>query len=240
MGLIILLTSFDHLGLQEKMMGQLAAKHQVYDGFEPNWYMTYGNKICTFIFMSAFILSLKDGRWFILTILRRLKDRNFGMNLKQDPEDEDCDKPNTKMRVQSDLEKLYTGRMFKGEKAYSRMMSTLFVISMYCGGMPIMYVVGSVFYTVTYIVNKVMIFQFYTKSRTLTRTVPLFAINFLRFSLYVHMLSGFFMMMNPIAFYTKEKFSGVEPMFDIEKLFNKIGIKSDKNSQLGNFMKIHM
>ena len=72
------------------------------------------------------------------------------MNLKKDPEDEDDDEPNTREKVQADLEKLYMGQIFKGEKAYSRMMSTLFVILLYSSGMPIIYVAGSVFYAVTY------------------------------------------------------------------------------------------
>lgn len=51
--------------------------------------------------------------------------------------------------------------MFKGEKAYSRMMSTLFVILMYSGGMPIMYLIGFVFYIVTYFVNKFLLINYY-------------------------------------------------------------------------------
>ena len=77
------------------------------------------------------------------------------------------------------MEALYTGKEFSGEKAYSRMMSTMFVILMYSSGMPILYFAGAVFYIVTFMVNKFLLINFYQKSRTLTRTIPLFAIDFM-------------------------------------------------------------
>ena len=90
--------------------------------------MDFGNKICIFIFMSSFLVNSKDIVRFMVTVFVRLIDRRGKLNLKLDPEDEDDDTPNTRIRVQSDLEKLYKGKIFKGEKAYSRMMSTMFVI----------------------------------------------------------------------------------------------------------------
>ena len=132
-------------------------------GFEPDWYMTYGNKVCIMIFMSSFIVNSKDIWKFLYDTFRRFKDRSFRLNLKLDPEDEDCDKPNSKMRIQSELEALYTGKVFKGEKTYSRMMSTLFVILMYSSGMPILYFLGAVFYFVTYKVNKFLLIHYYKR-----------------------------------------------------------------------------
>ena len=128
MGIIVLLTSFDSLGIQEKLLGELSTNSIVYSGFEPNWYMGPGNKICIMIFMSSFLVNSKDVIKFLKSAVLRFHDRKFKMNMKLDPEDEDCDQPNTRIRIQSDLEKLYTGIGFKGEKAFSRMMSTMFVI----------------------------------------------------------------------------------------------------------------
>ena len=90
--------------------------------------MDYGNRVCIFIFMSSFLINAKDIITFIITAIYRCYDRKFKMNLKLDPEDEDCDKPNSRIRIQSELESVYKGKIFKGEKAYSRMMSTMFVI----------------------------------------------------------------------------------------------------------------
>ena len=204
MGIIVLITSFDSIGITQMVLGDLADKHNIYEGFEPNWYMEYGNKICIFIFMSSFVVNSKDLWLVALTNVRRCRDRSFKLNLKLDPEDEDCDKPNTKIRIQSDLEKLYTGKEFRGEKAYSRMMSTLFVILMYSSGMPFMYMIGLVFYTVTFCVNKFLLIYYYKKSRTLTRTIPLFSMDFLKFGLLLHILCACFMLTNPEAFEAKE------------------------------------
>jgi hypothetical protein len=73
-------------------------------------------------------------------------------------EDEDDDEVNTKIIVQEEVEALYTGGQFAGEKTFSRMMSTLLVITTYASGMPILYLVGAFFFCATYIVNKVVIF----------------------------------------------------------------------------------
>lgn len=67
MGIIILITSFDRFGIQKSLLGKLAGKFNVYDGFEPNWYVDYGNKICVFIFMSSFVVNSKDIIKFAMT-----------------------------------------------------------------------------------------------------------------------------------------------------------------------------
>lgn len=99
MGIIVLLTSFDSLGIQEKLLGELATNSKVYSGFEPNWYMDSGNKICIMIFMSSFLVNSKDVIKFVKSAALRIYDRRFKMNMKLDPEDEDCDLPNTRIRI---------------------------------------------------------------------------------------------------------------------------------------------
>ena len=132
------------------------------------------------------------------------------------------------------MEALYTGKEFKGEKAYSRMMSTLFVILMYSSGMPILYFIGCMFYFVTYWVNKFLLINYYKKSTTLTRTIPLFAMDFMKYSLFMHSFVSLLMLTNPIAFKTKNRempdpndasktiLLGVNPMFDAKSVFNWI------------------
>ena len=155
------------------------------------------------IFISSFIVNSKDFYRFAFDTFRRCRDRSFKLNLKLDPEDEDCDKPNSKLRIQSELEALYTGKVFKGEKTYSRMMSTMFVILMYSSGMPIMYPIGVVFYFVTYNVNKFLLIHYYKKSTTLTRTIPLFAMDCMKYALFVHSFAACAILTNPKPFLTK-------------------------------------
>lgn len=104
MGIIVLITSFDQLGITDAILGELSSNSNVYKEFEPSWYMDYGNKICVFIFMSAFLVNSKDIVKFTHSVVLRFIDRGFKMNLKLDPEDEDDDTPNSKIRIQSDLE----------------------------------------------------------------------------------------------------------------------------------------
>ena len=100
MGIIILITSFDQIGIRSSILGsELSGKYNVYTGFDPNWYMDYGNKICMFIFISSFVVNMRDTTKFIIAIVRRFRDRSYKLNLKHDPEDEGCDKPNTKIRI---------------------------------------------------------------------------------------------------------------------------------------------
>ena len=177
--------------------------------------MDYGKNICIFIFMSSFVVNSKDlGRWFVTSVFR-LVDRKGKMNLKLDPEDEDCDKPNSQIRIQKNLELLYTGKGFKGEKSYSRLMSTMFVIQLYSSGMPILYLNGFIFYLVTFLCNKFLLIYYYQKSRTLSRTIPLFTMQYLKYGLLLHMLAACLMLTNKMGFVTREP-SGMNKIFDVE------------------------
>jgi hypothetical protein len=99
MGVIVLITSFDRLGIRKKLMGELTTKSVVYNGFESDWYMDQGNKICIMIFMSSFLINSKDVYTCLIDFLFRFRDRKFKFNIKLDPEDEDCDLPNTRQKV---------------------------------------------------------------------------------------------------------------------------------------------
>jgi len=98
------------------------------------------------------------------------------------------------------LEELYTGKEFEGEKAFSRMMSTLFVILMYSSGMPILYVIGAFFYGFTYFVSKALIIKFYRTSTTLSRTIPKYTMEAVKYGIILHLATGFMMITNPIPF----------------------------------------
>lgn len=112
MAIIVLITSFDQMGVTEAMLGEYAEDNAVYNNFSANWYMDYGNQICIFIFMSSFVINSAGIYSYLRVETFRCYDRKGRMNLKLDPEDEDCDRPNTRQRVQSRLEELYTGQEF--------------------------------------------------------------------------------------------------------------------------------
>ena len=142
---------------------------------DPDWYYKYGNYICKSLYMSALISNVIDLAVYLFYAIKRLVNRRFKSGLKKDPDDEDCDKVNTSYKYHEQVQYLYTGVTFQGERAYSRMMSSLFVILMYSSGMPILYVIGAFFFVSTYILNNYLLVSFYKKSKTLTRTIPNFS-----------------------------------------------------------------
>ena len=75
---------------------------------------------------------------------------------------------------------------------------------MYCSGMPIMYLIGFLFYAVTYTVNKILLIKYYKKATTLTRTIPSFSANILKYGLVLHMLNACFMLTQPEIFKVRE------------------------------------
>jgi len=113
MGLIALISSMTAFaGINDLLLGFTGLTKTNYPGFSPDWYMDTGRGICFFIFMSSFVSNSADLREFVLSIIKRFHDRSFSMNLKKDPEDEDDDEPNTKKKIQGDLEQLYMGKVF--------------------------------------------------------------------------------------------------------------------------------
>ena len=83
------------------------------------------------------------------------------------------------------------------------MMSILFCILLYSGGMPILYFIGIVLYTFTYLIHKCLILKFYKKSRTLTRTIPIFTMKFFKIGIVIHMISALIMLSQKDAFETR-------------------------------------
>ena len=65
--------------------------------------------LCLTIFVSAIASNLSEIKILLKSSFERFKDRGFKPNLKKDEEDEDDDEPNTKIKIQKDLNNLYTG-----------------------------------------------------------------------------------------------------------------------------------
>ena len=112
------------------------------------------------------------------------------------------------------------------------MMSTLMVLLTYSSGMPVLYFVGTVFFFMTYYVNKIVLFKYYQKSLDLNRVVPLYSMKFLNLILLIHIICGCFMLTNPTLF-TSHNPSGVGfkipklPINPGESLRQSTGIEED-------------
>jgi hypothetical protein len=75
--------------------------------------------------------------------------------------------------------------------------------------MPILYAVGLVLYTFTYFAHKVLITQFYQKSRTLTRTIPLISMKLIKLALLAHIIGGAFIFANKDGFTARTRDSSL-------------------------------
>ena len=167
--------------------------------------MNYGLKISLFLFTNSFLANYSTLYDYTKIELRRFVDRTYKVRqLKKDVDDPDDDEPNTRQRLQSELEALYRGDEFEAETAYSRMMSTLFVLLLFSAGMPILYLIGFIFFLLTFITNKIVILKSYTKSTTLTRTIPKYGQRILIGAVYCHVVMALFMYTNDSIFITKE------------------------------------
>lgn len=238
MAFIVLITSFDPSNTVNILRGTPQAK--VYQGFEPKWYTDVGDGICQTIFLSAVFTNIPEIQEYVKAEATRLMDRGFKPNLKKDLEDEIDDEPNSKLKLQDHLDELYLGPEWDGPGAISRMISTLLVICSYSSGMPILYVIGFVFFYLTYLVNKLVLFKFYQKTLTLDRLLPTQVTQLFNTAVYLHLFMGCFMLTNHILFMTKDKPTEevfvmptypVDPKTEIQEFF---GIGHDEHVRVVN------
>ena len=92
------------------------------------------------------------------------------------------------------------------------MMSTVFVIMLWSSGMPILYFIGFIFFSATYLTNKLLLIKFYLRTLTNSRIIPLFSAEFLKIGLAVHIIGALFMLTNPSPFKTDEDL--IEPIIN--------------------------
>ena len=114
----------------------------------------------------CFTSNLFDLSRHVISLVNRFRDRGFRLELKQYPDDEFDDLPNTKKIFQDDLNKLYLGPEFNLQKKFSRALSVLFVCFIYSSYMPILYIVALCFSSLTMLVNKFLILNYYQRSES--------------------------------------------------------------------------
>ena len=78
-------------------MGQDPQTAIVYDGFNTEWYVEIGTKLCFSIFMSSVLSNLSEVKLIVEVFLTRFLDRGKKLNIKKDLEDDGDDEVNTKL-----------------------------------------------------------------------------------------------------------------------------------------------
>jgi hypothetical protein len=107
------------------------------------------------------------------------------------------------MGTQECLEALYEGSEFEGQKSLARMGATVIVIIVYSSGMPILYLIGALFFTLTYMKEKFLIIKYHKRTDTsLSKDLPLYTLSLLRLTIIAKMLMGIAMFTDPQIFET--------------------------------------
>ena len=101
------------------------------------------------------------------------------------------------------MELLYEGSEFEGQKSLARMAATVIVIFVYSSGMPILYLIGALFFTLTYVKEKFLIIKYHKRTDvSLNKDLPLYTLSLLRLTIIAKMLMGIAMFTDPQIFDT--------------------------------------
>jgi hypothetical protein len=132
-----------------------------FNGFDHEWYVNVGIRISLTIFLSTFSTNFNETKSIIMKLFARFKDRGYKLNLKKDLDNDLDDEVNTQLETQEELEALYLGEKFAGEKSIARMMSVLLICFTFSAGMPVLYLVGFLFFSLTFLTNKFALIYYY-------------------------------------------------------------------------------
>lgn len=124
------------------------------------------------------------------------------------------------------------------------MISTLLVICCYSSGMPVLYIIGFIFFSLTYLINKLVLFKFYQKTLTLNRLLPKTVTELFNTAICLHLFFGCFMLTNHFLYDvrdgpTNEPFAmpsySVDPKDYIEDVFG-IDENNSKNQNMTQYL----
>ena len=186
--------------------------------FTALWYRNVGSAIC--VTLSINVVSPYLGRflWPLIRWLQRLDDRRCKTRLKKEPkkkakketEKDKKDKRkrsdeieglhiecNTKKKLHSELQALYTGPQIASHYVYAQLFSNFMCCLMYSSGMPILYPIACIFNIVLYWMVKILIFKYYQRTSRFNERLAVESLYYIKFGILCHMLVGAFVFTNP-------------------------------------------
>lgn len=85
------------------------------------------------------------------------------------------------------------------------MMSITLTVLFFSSGMPILYFIAFIFFLLTFMVNKLLIMQYYRRTDSiLSREIPQFSIKILYYAILAKMFMGLVMITNPSIIETRD------------------------------------
>ena len=172
-----------------------------YELIDEDWYDDVGRMITMTLIGQIYAPHLSKLGMPFVKLYKRWRDRGMTFDLKVET------KVNTKLSLQDDLNALYTGDQIASHFVYAQTISFLFCIMLFSTGMPYLYFLAAVCYTVLYWVYKFLILKFYMRSNRFNEGLPLAATDTLKAAIICHMTWGFVMILtntlakNPVKQY---------------------------------------
>lgn len=99
----------------------------------------------------------------------------------------------TRTLVQEDYENINTGSDFMLEDRYSNLLTVLSVTFLYSGGMPILYMVATLFFFFTYWMDKCLLFRCYRRPVSFDNYLAKKTLEYFKYFLMLHII-GFLLM----------------------------------------------
>lgn len=165
--------------------------------FTALWYKNVGSAIC--VTLSINVVSPYLGRflWPLIRWLQRLDDRRCKTRLKKDPKKKSDDQCNTKKKLLSELQALYTGPQIASHYVYAQLFSNFMCCLMYSSGMPILYPIACIFNIVLYWMVKILIFKYYQRTSRFNERLAVESLYYIKYGILSHMLVGAFVYTSP-------------------------------------------
>jgi len=140
-GIIILLVNAD---LQiEFLPNNFPILKGDYADFTIEWYRVVGTTIVLTMILNVFSPHFSNFCWMIFRGCKRCRDRGCSWDMRR-----------TKKILQVDYENVYLGPEFLMEMRYSQILSNIYIVFTYSGGLPLLYVVAFLSFFATYWVDK--------------------------------------------------------------------------------------
>ena len=116
-----------------------------YTEFSVEWYRVVGSTIVLTMLIRTVSPHIATIAQVCITGLKRCYDRRCT-----------CDNKRTRKVIQTDYENVYMGPEFTLDSRYAQTLTVIFTIFMYSSGLPILYMIGFVYFLFTYWVDKIL------------------------------------------------------------------------------------
>jgi|LauGreDrversion4_2_1035121.scaffolds.fasta_scaffold343867_1 hypothetical protein len=116
-----------------------------YSEFSVDWYRMVGSTIILTTILRLVTPHIITALKILCTSIGRCYDRKWTFN-----------KSHTRQVLQEDYEEVNTGPEFFLDSRYASMLCTIFIVLMYSGGMPMLYVIGFGYFFIQYWIDKAL------------------------------------------------------------------------------------